>query len=90
MKKPFLKSGIGKLLTHPVVKGLIKTIPFGVGSMAGNVLDETQNSQPGAVDWPTVMPQLIKIVIYGVLAYYALSGAITFEDAENAQDLIGN
>lgn len=89
MKKPFKNTGIGKVLTSPLVKGLIKAVPFGVGDIAGNVLDEVKGSdEAGKVHWPSVTPQIIKLLIYAALALAVLKGWVTFEEAENAKDLV--
>ncbi len=81
-KKKFVETKFGKLLTGKVVGGLIKSIPFGVGSLAGNILDEVNGSQPGEVDKKSIYPQLIKLGIYAVLAYLVVSGKLSQEDAE--------
>lgn len=86
--KKFKHTKIGKFLTSPFAMGLIKTIPFGVGSLAGNVLDETKTSEAGSPDLKTIIPQVIKLIIYAVLAYFALTGAITFDEVDAAQDVI--
>ena len=81
-KKKFKDRVIGKILTGKVVSGLVKSIPFGVGSLAGNILDEVNGSEPGQVDQKTITPQLIKLCIYAVLAYLVVSGKLSQEDAE--------
>ncbi len=82
MSKKFKDRKIGKILTSPIAKGVIKMIPFGVGSLAANILDEVDGSEAGQVDTRTITPQLIKLVIYGVLAYLVVSGKMTNEDSE--------
>lgn len=79
---------IGKIITSPLIKGLIKSIPFGVGSLAGNVLDEVEGSPSGAADWKTITPQLIKLGLYAVLVYLILNGTITADDAKDAQKIL--
>lgn len=89
MKKKFKETKFGKLLTSPVAKMLIKTLPLGIGSMAGNILDETENSQPGEVNKEDLIPQLIKLAFYIVLVYLAIKGGISWDDAEAAKGFIG-
>ncbi len=89
MKKPFKERKFGKLITSPVAKLLIKSLPFGIGSMAGNILDKTENSEPGQVNKEDAIPQIVKLAIYGILIYMAIKGGISWEDAEQAKNLIG-
>ena len=87
MKKKFSETKIGMILTSPLVKSLIKAVPFGIGSFAGSVLDDNTTAS-GDIDRVEVYPQLFKIGIYAVLIYFALKGSISFEDAEAAKGLL--
>lgn len=87
MKKKFIDKKIGKFLTKPTVKAIIKSIPI-LGDIAGNVLDEQQTSEPGQIDKKTIGPQLVKIAILGILLYLAMTGKISFEEAEQAKEFI--
>ena len=86
--KPFNETKLSKVLSNPLVKGLIKSIPFGVGSLASNVLDETTTSPTGKWDLKTILPQLLKLAFYGYLAYQFLHGTFTEEDIKQAQKII--
>ncbi len=80
----------GKLLgflQKPAIKGLIKSIPF-VGEMASNVLTETSNSPAGEVDKDDMIPTLIRMGVVIVLLYLAMSGRISFDDAQQAKEFI--
>lgn len=89
-KKKFNQTKIGKFLTSPLVKGVIKSVPFGVGSLAANVLDEVKggNDVAGAVNWQTVTPQIIKLAFYIGVAIAFAKGMLTFDEAEQVKDLI--
>ena len=70
-----------------MLKGLIKSIPF-VGEVASNVLTETSNSPSGKVDKADLLPTLVRMGVVIVLLYLALSGKISFDDAETAKELL--
>ena len=86
-KKPFSETKFGKIVTGPLVKGALGMVPFGIGSALSNVLDQN-GTDPGTVDPQSFAPQMMKIVIYVVLIYLALSGKLTWEDAEQAKSFI--
>ena len=87
-KKPFHESKIGKILTNPLIKSGLSLIPFGLGSLASNVLD--RNGSPvGKVDAKTMPIKIMKVVIYAVLLYLVFSGKIDFEQAGQAKEFIG-
>jgi len=88
MKKPFKETKVGKILSGGFVKGVLKSIPFGVGELAGNVLDEVNGSEPGELDKKSIIPQLVKLAFYIGLAYAVLNNKITIDDAEQAKDLL--
>ncbi len=100
-KKKFKDRFIGKLLLgSPVVKTLVKSLPFGVGDLIGNVIDNTEDknhvgitlsgSQQGSISKEEMLPKIIKMAIYAVLVYLALKGTLTWDDAEQAKSFIGN
>ena len=79
----------GKLinfLNKPIIAGLVKSIPFGIGSLASNVLGEVGGA--GNVDKKELPAQLIKIGIYVVLLYLVFSNKLNMEDAEQYKDFI--
>ena len=82
------KSKLIKFLTKPLIAGVIKSIPFGIGSLAANVLGEVGGA--GNVDKKELMPQLVKIGIYVVLLYLVFSGKLDMSQAENYKDFINN
>ena len=87
MKTPFKETKFFKVLTSPVVKGILTKVPFGIGSMAGDLLNKNE-SQPGVMTREKMLHSVIKMSIYGILIYLAFSGKITMEDAEQAKDFI--
>jgi hypothetical protein len=89
-KKKFKDTKAFKALNSPVVKGLLKSIPFGVGSIAGNVLDETATSPAGEVDKKNIGPQLIKLVIYAFLIYLLLFHGFDMDQLQDAKELLSD
>ena len=101
MKKKFKDRWIGKLLTNPNTKMLIKAIPFGIGSLAGRILDNTtssvgdypfpeiKESPPGSILNEDLVPELVKLVFYIVLVYLVYRGVISWEDAQEAKGFVG-
>jgi hypothetical protein len=94
-KKKFKDTKVGKILTSKVGGLIIGSIP-GIGSIADNILDEAKGdgkkevvSESGSVNWKNPK-QIIGGVITLILLYLALSGKISFEDAEQAKDFINN
>ncbi len=83
-----MKNNLLKFINKPLIKGVLKSLPFGVGSLAQNVLSETNGV--GNIDQEELPAQLFKIVVYGVLIYLILSGNLSFDDAESVKDLISN
>ena len=86
-KKKFIETRMGKLLTGKLVSGVLKTIPFGIGSLAGNILDEVNGSESGSFDPKTLKPQLIKLALYALFAFAVTRGWLT---ADEASTIIGN
>ena len=86
-KKPFRDTKAGKILLNPIVKSGLSLIPFGLGSVASNILD--RNGSPvGMVDTKTMPIKVMKMVIYAVLIYLVLAGKIDFDQAEQAKSLL--
>ena len=77
-----------KFLNKPIIAGLVKSIPFGIGSLASNVLGEVGGA--GNVDKKELPAQLIKIGIYVVLLYLIFNNKLSFEDAENYKEFIND
>jgi len=93
-KKKFKETKIGKLLTSRVAKGLLKSLPLGVGQIAGNILDEKKGdgkgevvSEAGSIDWKDPAT-IVSAVATLVLMYLALTGKLTWEEAEQAKSFI--
>lgn len=87
MKTPFKESKFFKVLTSPVVKGILTKVPFGIGSMAGDLLNKNETSE-GSMTKEKLLHSIIKMSIYAVLIYLAFSGKIDFDQAEQAKDFI--
>jgi len=75
-----------KFLNKPLIAGIVKSIPFGIGSLASNILGEVGGA--GNVDKKELMPQLVKIGIYVVLLYLVFSGKLNMETATEYKDFI--
>ena len=88
MKKRWSETRFGKIITSPLIKSAIGMVPFGIGSTLSNILDKN-GTEPGTVDPQSFAPQMMKIAIYIVLVYLALSGKLTWEDAAQAKEFIG-
>lgn len=88
MKKKFKDTKFGRFITGKLVSGVVKSIPFGVGSLLSNILDDVNGSAPGEFDKSTLKPQLIKIGFYIVLAILVLKGTISIEEAESVKGII--
>ena len=86
-KKPFNETKFGKIITSPLIKGALGVLPLGIGSTISNILDQN-GTDPGTIDPQSFAQQMMKLAIYGVLAYLALSGKLTWEDAETAKGFI--
>ena len=78
---------IGKFLTSPIVKGALFSIP-GVGPLAKNILNESMDTDPGTVDKKEVITDTIQLIIVGVIVILFLTGKISMEQAEQAQQII--
>ena len=87
--RPFKDTKLGKILTSPIVKGVLTKLPFGVGSLVSEVVNSTSTPE-GAINREQLIHNLIKMAIYAVLLYLAFSGKISFEEAEDAKGFITN
>ncbi len=97
MKKKFKETKFGKLVTGRIVKGGLTALPFGIGSLLGNILEEKKGdgqgevvSPAGSVDKDRIATDVIKVLFYIVLAVLFLKGVISLEEADSAKGLIGN
>ena len=88
-KKPFKDSRVGKILTSPIVKGVLTKLPFGVGSLMSEVVNSTSTPE-GAINKEQLIHNVIKMAIYAVLLYLVFSGKMSLEDAEGAKGFITN
>ena len=86
-KKPFKETKIGKILTSPIVKGILTKLPFGVGSLMGEVVNSTSTPE-GSINREQLIHNLIKMGIYAVLIYLVFSGKISWDDASSAKEFV--
>ncbi len=89
MKKQFKFTRVGRFLTSTVVKGLVTKIPFGIGSLASDILNKNDREE-GTLSREQLIHNIIKMAIYAVLVYFFLKGDITLEEVEEAKDMINN
>jgi len=75
-------------LKRPIVAGVLKSVPFGIGSLLQNVLGEVGGA--GNVDKKELPAQLVKIGIYVVLLYLVFSGKLDMSQAEDFKDFIND
>lgn len=84
MKKPFKDTKAFQIIKK--LSPLISAVP-GVGPIAANILDNN-STDPGIVDNKELAPQLVSLGVLIVLAYLALTGRISWEDAEAVKDFV--
>ena len=81
------KNRLLDFLKKPIVKGLIKSIPF-IGDIADNVLTETNTSPAGEVDKGDLITKVIRLALLVGLLYLVFSGKLNMEDAEGYKEFI--
>ncbi len=77
-----------KFLNKPLIGGILKSLPFGIGSIAQNVLSPVNGV--GSLDKKELPAQLFKIALYAILVYMVVNGKLSWDDAESAKELIGD
>lgn len=82
------KDRLKQISQSAIFKGAVKSLPFGIGSFAGSILDETSKSEAGSVSKEELLPQLIKLAFYLVLVYLAIKGTVSFEELEQVKDAL--
>lgn len=81
-----MEKGIGKFLNRPLVKAVLKSVPF-----VGDVVDNLDNDTPkGELDVKQAWFSVVRLAIVGTLLYLALSGKISWEEAEQGKEFLGN
>jgi len=92
-KKKFKETKVGKILTGKFFKTAVSVIP-GVGPIAANILDEAKGdgkgeivSEAGSINWKDPK-SIIGGIVTIVLLYLAMTGKISWEDAEQAKGFI--
>ena len=83
-----LKEKLKRFSNSALFRGVVSSLPFGIGSLASNVLAETDKSKQGTISTQELAPQLIKLGFYILLVLMALRGWISFEDVEQAKEVI--
>ena len=91
MKKPFRERKISKFLTSPFMKVVLGLIP-GIGPIAKNILIELPDSESGTVNKKEIVSDsiqaVIQAVLVGILIILAVTGKISFADAEQAAEIL--
>ena len=87
-RNKFIDTKVGKVLTSTAGKSLIGLLPFGIGSMASNVLNKVNDSNPGETDSNAFKIDLIKILIYVILGVLTAKGVLNTEDSSIIKDAI--
>ncbi len=77
------------VLGHPIAAGIVKSIPFGLGSLAANLLDSVNGTKAGEVDKKTLAPIILKMVFYALIALAVAKGWLSAEEAEAVRGGIG-
>lgn len=78
-----------KFLNRPLVKGLLKSIPF-VGDIVENINEETPQAPQGTLDKKKLVIQLIRLAVLVGILYLVFSGKLTMEEAEEYKDFIND
>jgi len=73
-----------KLLERPLIKAVLKSIPF-VGDIVSNMDNQSPQGEVDGRDSPYL---IIRYLIIGVLIYLVLSGKIDIDQANDAKDLL--
>ena len=81
------KGWLIKLINKPLIKGVLKTIPF-AGDLVENITEDTFESPAGAMNHNKLIFQLVRFAGLAILMYLVFSGKISFEEAEKAKDFI--
>ena len=81
------KGWIIKLLNRPLIKAVVKSIPF-VGDIAQNIEDDSFEHPSGTFNPVAMVPVVIRILFLIALAYFVLKGEITIEAAQDAKELL--
>jgi len=76
-----------KLLNKPLIKGIVKSIPF-IGDLGTNILEETTNTKPGQLDKNELFYSLVRLGVLVTLLYLVFSGKLSMEDAEGFKEFI--
>lgn len=87
IKRDMAKGKILAFLNRPLIKGLIKSIPF-VGDVADNILDEQPGSPSGQVNRSDLTSKLIRMGILLGILYLVFSGKLSMEEAEGYKEFI--
>ena len=75
-----------KLLERPLVRAVLKSVPF-----VGDVVSNLDNEAPvGQFDTKEAWYTTIRYVIIAALLYLVISGKISWEEAEQAKEFLGN
>ena len=88
-RKPFKDSKVGKILTSPIVKGVLTKLPFGVGSLVSEVVNSTTTPE-GNINREQLIHSLIKMGIYAILLYMVFSDKLDLSTAEDYKEFLQN
>jgi len=66
-----------KIAASPLTAYAVEWIPFGIGSLASNLLNEVNGTKKGEIDKKSLGPILIQIVIYLVLGILLAKGVLS-------------
>ena len=81
------KGKLIKFLNRPLIKGVLKSVPF-VGDIMQNIEDDSFEHPTGHFNPVGMVPVIIRLLALIALAYFVLKGTITLEDAEGVKELI--
>ena len=78
-RKPFNETTIGKILTGSVVKSVLTKVPFGLGSLASDLLNKNESPE-GTMTREKLIHNVIKIAIYAALLWGGIISFAEFSD----------
>ena len=83
------KGWLIKLINKPIIKGVLKTIPF-AGDIIQNIEDDSFQHPTGTFNPVAMIPVIIRLLFLIALAYFVLRGDVSIEDAQDVRELIDN
>ena len=89
--KPFNETKIFKILSGKVAKVILSKVPFGIGSTFSDLMTSSKDAgNSGTMSREKLVHNLVKMGVYAILIWLALSGKISWDDADQAKEFLQN